>query len=138
MIIYTAVLVILAVIFAVTAIKTGDDSQWILFAVCLVALSALYYMPYSNARISAASFDRGMDFEFELYDEGVYITPECRGKKEIAYTNISKAIELYDYFIIVTDNRFFPIPKSFMEEEQIKELAMVLENRLGKKFKYQR
>ena len=58
-IIYTVVLLILAIIFAISALKAEDGNQWFLFAGCMIALAAIYYMPYSNARISAASFDRG-------------------------------------------------------------------------------
>ena len=128
--------VLTAVIFAfalILGIKSGERLLFLLSAFCFVRVISLFYLPYSNAKISAQAFSEDKEFNFELMENGVAITPRDSERKEILFDEKIKAFETKDFFIIISKERFFPIPKEFMEKEAISQLSDVFSKTFSNK-----
>jgi len=107
----------------IMGIKTGEKLLFLLCVLCILRVATLFYIPYSNAKISAAAFENDKEFSFELIEGGAAIKAKEGERKEILFKNADKAFETKGFFIIATKERFYPIPKEFMENEQISELS---------------
>lgn len=106
--------------------------HFLISALGLVRIIALFYLPYSNAKILANAFEEDKEFSFEITENAVIITPKNGERKEILFKNISKAYELRDFFVIILGERFFPIPKDFMEKGQIEALLETFSKQIVK------
>lgn len=132
--IQAAILLVLGVLFAVTAIAQGDGMSRFLCIVCVVAIAMVFYMPVSQAKMQAARFENGVDFELSLFENGICIT-RGENQTQMPFEEISKALELEDFFYIESKKRFFPVPKSSFEQAQITQISQTLSNNLSERVK---
>ena len=132
--IITLVTSLITFVLALTiGIKTGEKLLFLLCVLSFLRVVTLFYIPYSNAKISAAAFENGKEFSFELIEGGAAIKAKEGERKEILFKNTDKAFETKGFFIIATKERFYPIPKEFMEKKQISELSEVFSKTISNK-----
>ena len=128
--------ILCAVFFAaalVMGIKTKERLMFLICIVCAIRVISIFYTPYSNAKISAGAFYDNREFSFELIENGVAITPKDSERKKILFGEKVKAFETKDFFIVLSNSRFFPIPKEFMDNEQISALSEVISKTFSNK-----
>lgn len=133
-IVEAALLSILAVVLAVSAFSSDDTMSILLFLVSIIALASVFFSPMSQAKMSAAVFESGVEFELSLFENAVCIQ-RSEQKTEMSFDSISKLLEIDDYIYIFTASRFFPIPKSDFSVEQQKKLREVFEEKLQNRYK---
>ncbi len=129
-----ALLLTVAVLLAISAISSADIMSILLLLVCLIALVSVFFSPLSQAKMSAAVFQKGVEFEFSLFENGICIQRDEQ-KSDLSFDSISSFLELDDYIYITTQNRFFPVPKSDFLEEQIEEIREIAIEKLQNRYK---
>lgn len=133
-IVEAALLFIVAAAFAASALTSADVMSILLFLVCILALASVFFSPMSQAKMSAAAFENGVEFELSLFENGVCIT-RAEQTTELVFDSISKLLELDEYIYIFTASRFFPVPKSDFSVEQQMKLREVFEEKLQNRYK---
>lgn len=133
-IVEAALLFIVAAAFAASAFTSADMMSILLFLVCIIALTSVFFSPMSQAKMSAAAFENGVEFELSLFENGICIA-RAEQTTELDFTSISKLLELNEYIYIFTASRFFPIPKSDFSRERLSELKESFEKNLQERYK---
>ena len=136
--VYTIILSVLSVAFLVYGIISGEKLNWLLFLASIVTLITVYYLPVSNARMIASAFERSQDFDFELKETGIVITPDGRNPKDISFEDISRVLELKEFYMISTGSRGYPIPKKWVSQEHQEMLTNAFSKNLNEKYVYQK
>ena len=132
LIINTIISALIFIASIIMGIKTGERMMFLISIVCIIRVISLFYAPYSDAKISSGAFYENKEFNFELIENGAAITPKDKERKEILFED-AKAFETKNFFIITLNSRFYPIPKEFMEKEQILELSEVISKTFSNK-----
>lgn len=127
-------LVSLSAILLVSVIISADVMSTLLLFVSIIALVSVFFSPMSQAKMSAAVFENGVEFELSLFENGICID-RLEQKTEMNFESISALLELDDYFYITTQNRFFPVPKKNFSEEQIEKIRSVAKKKLQNRYK---
>ncbi len=129
-----ALLFVVTAAFAISAFTLADIMSILLFLVCIIALISVFFSPMSQAKMSAAVFENGVEFELSLFENGVCIQ-RAEQKTEMTFDSISRILELDEYIYIFTASRFFPVPKSDFSEQKLLGLKESFEKNLQERYK---
>lgn len=135
-IIETVLLGALIGMFLHSFIVSKDRMQLFLLFASLVVLFMVYYAPFLSAKSLGEKFKSGLEFNLELTQNSIKIKPQTAEEKELSFEEISKAVENRQFFFIVTNDRFYPIPKEQMKQDEILLFSESLKKGLEVKFKY--
>ena len=134
--IYTGILVIIFVVYLVSAIRNPADAfSMFLAAVCVAVICFLWYLPKKHIRKTAKTADEN-DFSFHMgvYDTCVRIIQE-NGSFLLHYgvkQEISKVIESRNLFLLCCGKeRVFIIPKRCLEEGAEDKLRQIWKTAMG-------
>lgn len=133
--IQAAILFALAIYLIFDIVYFNNGMSKFLLVACVLAIGMIFVGPVSQAKMSAARFEDGVDFTFSLFENALVVS---RGevKTEMIFSEIAKALELKDFLYIESNNRFFPIPKSDFENSQLEKIKAVFEKNLEKRYKF--
>ena len=135
--IYTIILVVLALLYLQAVIRNPDYTMGkVLGVFSVLVIGLLWYLPARHIRLTAKGVAVSQDtFTIEVSDVGFLIREES-GKYLIRYRTPSvSVIELPAVFVVcVSREKVFAIPKRCVPEDQMEEIRTLMKDGLGEKY----
>ena len=135
--IYTIILVVLALLYLQAVIRNPDYTMGkVLGVFSVLVIGLLWYVPARRIRLTAKGVAVSQDtFTIEVSDVGFLIREES-GKYLIRYRTPSvSVIELPAVFVVcVSREKVFAIPKRCVPEDQMEEIRTLMKDGLGEKY----
>ncbi len=135
---YTGLLIVLAILYILQVIKNPEYTQGvILLMVCIVALGAIWWLPYNHRRkVKKAVENVEVKYSIKFTSEKMVIPSREQGVEDLEIyfkDNQLEALETDTMFIMMLSRQtLFALPKRCLSGEQVSEVSAILEEGLRK------
>lgn len=132
--IYTVVLSILAVNFLLSAILHKDTLSIFIVAACIFGILMVLLLPSFQVKPLARAYGDGFNFTLNIYEDKIEVVSES-GNSELDYEGIIGILESKNYYCFEFKGRFYPVPKSAVDEDKKPEIRRFLQEKVEKRYK---